>query len=239
MPYVSRYILPIFPLLFIFAGVAIDFISTHISKKLPLIFGMVITLFIVVNGDTFTIKPRAFYSVNRDMREVAIIDYDSIFEIIQSKGNLEAGKTAVIDTWPDRVKWYLGENKEYLYTYRWINSPGTVNGLSMSTPFEVNELGEKIITSTGVPPFKLIGELSDLEMAMSKYEYGFIWIDDTSLPQDIQVYVKENFHKELYLESYPPELLENPYSIWPGTLYSWGFETPNPSHSKPTQDILE
>ena len=41
-------------------------------------------------------------------------------------------------------------------------------------------------------------------------------------------YAKENFKEELYLESYPPELLENPYSIWPGTLYSWGFKTENP-----------
>ena len=41
---------------------------------------------------------------------------------------------------------------------------------------------------------------------------------------DVIKYAKENFKKELYLESYPPELLENPYSIWPATLYSWGFE---------------
>jgi len=168
------------------------------------------------------------------MREIAIIDYDVIYGIIKSKGELEAGKTAVIDTWPDRLKWNLGENKDNFYTFRWIDSPGTTNGLSMSTHYEVNNFDEKIITSTGIPPFKLIGELSDLEKAMNKYEYGFIWIDGSSLPLDVQNYAKTNFHKELYLESYLPELLENPYSIWPGTLYSWGFDTPNSYHSKPS-----
>ena len=99
------------------------------------------------------------------------------------------------------------------------------------TNYLINNLGEKYIPNAGHQQIRYIGEISDLQLAMSKYPKGFIWIDDTSLPADVINYAQENFKEELYLESYPPELLENPYSIWPGTLYSWGFETENPFYS--------
>lgn len=222
-PYVSRYLLPIFPLFIIFSGVGISKIAEAISAKHAFLFGLIITLFIIINGDKFILKPRSFYSINRDMREVAVINYDLIYELIRNKGNLDLGQTAVIDTWPDRIKWYLGDNQEYFYAFRWLKSEGLVNGLSKSTPFELNEFNEKYIPKTGNPPIKLIGELSDLEKAISKYPHGFIWIDDSTLPKDVQDYVKLNFKKELEIDSYGPELLENPYSKWPGVLYSWGF----------------
>ena len=133
----------------------------------------------------------------------------------------------------------MGDNKDFYYVFRWGNQPGTVNGLPTTTNYLVNDSGEKYLHTSGVPPVKLITELSDLKKAMTKYQYGFIWIDDTSLPKDVQNYAKANFHEELYLESYEPELLENPYSIWPGTLYSWGFETENPFYSQTTPDIIE
>lgn len=221
-PYVSRYLLPIFPLLIILAGVAISSIAENVSKERALIFSLIITFFIVVNGDKFTLLRKPFYSVNHDMREIALIDYDQVYEIIKTKGELIKGETAVIDTWPDRMKWYLGANQDFFYTFRWIDSPGLVNGLSKSTPYVLNEENEKIIPRSGVPPIKLIGELSDLQKAMSKYPKGFIWIDDASLPADVINYATENFKEELYLDHYP--LDDNPYSIWPGTLYSWGFE---------------
>ncbi|MBT3249271.1 MAG: hypothetical protein HN846_00370 [Candidatus Pacebacteria bacterium] len=224
-PYVSRYLLPIFPLLVILSGMSLSEIAALISKKYQSMVVLLLVLFIVINGDKFTIKSKAFYSVNHDMREIALIDYDQVYKIIQGKGELGNGKTAVVDTWPDRIKWYLGENQDYFYTFRWLDEPGTVNGLEKKTPFELNKEGEKYIPKTGKPPLKLIGELSDLELAMAKYQQGFIWIDDSSLPADVIFYVKENFYKELYLDHYP--LDDNPYSIWPGTLYSWGFEVNN------------
>jgi hypothetical protein len=221
-PYVSRYLLPIFPLFFILAGLSISELATHISKKHSLIFALIITLFIIVNGDKFVLKPKTYYSVNHDMREIALIDYDQVYNLIKNKGELEKGQTAVIDTWPDRTKWYLGKNHEYLYAFRWINSPGLVNGIAKKTNYKVNKDGEKYIASTGKIPFKLIGELSDLKKAMTKYHQGFIFIDDASLPEDVIEYAQSNFKKELYLDHYP--LDDNPYSIWPATLYSWGFE---------------
>lgn len=227
-PYVSRYLLPIYPLLLILAAVAITNISLSLNAIWYRQIAFVIAIVFVLNGNTFVFRPKAYYSVNKNMREIAVVDYDLVYEIILNKGELSEGKTAVIDTWPDRVKWYLGKNQDYFYTFRWIDCPGLVNGITKTTPYELNISGEKIIVSTGEPPFKLIGTLDDLVLAMKKYQKGFIWIDDTSLPEDVQNYVKQNFYEELMLEGYGPELLENPYSVWPGTLYSWGFETANP-----------
>ncbi|MCL4208683.1 glycosyltransferase family 39 protein [Patescibacteria group bacterium] len=225
-PYVSRYLLPIFPLLIILAGFAISKISESISSKQSLYVGLAIVFFIIINGNKFVLKPKVFYSVNHDMREIALIDYHQVYDLIKQKGKIDEGKTAVIDTWPDRLKWYLGENQDYFYAFRWLKSEGLVNGLPKSTNFELNSNSEKIIPRTGDPAIKIIGELNDLQMAMKKYQYGFIWIDDSSLPEEVVTYVQNNFKKELYLDHY--SLDDNPYSIWPGTLYSWGFDSINP-----------
>lgn len=225
-PYVSRYLLAIFPLLYIAAGTTISQVAKLISKPQAAVWSLLISFFIIANGDTFVIKPKAFYSVNHDMREIALIDYNQVYAIIKNKADLEHGTTAIIDTWPDRMKWYLGENSGHFYTFRWLNSPGLVNGLSKSTDYVVNENQEKYIPLSGVKPIKFVGELSDLTEAMRKHPTGFIWIDDASLPEDVITYVTKNMHLELYLDHY--SLDDNPYSIWPGYLYSWGFETPNP-----------
>ena len=220
-PYVSRYLLPIFPILIILSGIAVNGISMIISNKRPLIYSLVVLIFILINGDKFVLKPKTFYSVNHDMREIALINYDDVYKLIKNKGSLDDRQTAVIDTWPDRMKWYLGHNQDNWYVFRWTNSPGLINGLAKFTPYEVNVYKEKFIPKTGSPPIKLIGDLSDLELVMSKYPRGFIWIDDSSLPQEVISYAEMNFKKELFLDRY--SLDDNPYSIWPATLYSWGF----------------
>jgi uncharacterized membrane protein len=220
-PYVTRYLLPIFPLLLLLAGVAIAQISTAMTRKYALLIGICITVGIIANGDTFTLKPKSFYSVNNDMREIALLDYDAVYQIIKTKGDLDAGNTAVIDTWTDRSRWYLGHHKDYYYNFRWANEDGLINGLEKRIDYVLNSENEKKILNSGNPPVTLISELSDLKKAMEKYPKGFIWIDDTSLPKDVIEYVQTNFTKELYLDHFP--LDSNPYSIWPGTLYSWGF----------------
>lgn len=222
-PYVSRYLLPIFPLLILCAGIAIFEISNSINPKKALLIGLLLTIGIVLNGDTFTLKPKQFYSVNNDMREIALIDYDQVYQVIKTKGEFDAGNTAVIDTWTDRTRWYLGTNKEYYYNFRWANETGLVNGLPKNTPYKMDDNKEKLVLNSGNPPVKLIAELSDLESAMKKYPKGFIWIDDASLPKDVIEYAENNLTKELYLDHFP--LDSNPYSIWPGTLYSWGIES--------------
>jgi len=232
-PYVSRYVLPIFPLLILLSSFGISEIGEMISKKRRVLCSVVLASFIILNGDTFSFKPRQYFSVNRDMREIALVDYDQVYGLVISKGELEAGQTAVIDPWPDRLKWYLGPTQEYFYSFRWLQAEGLVNGLTKETVYEVNIKGEKYIPKTGDPAIKLVGELPDLLKVLTAYPRGFIWIDDSSLPADVIQYSQNNFKKELYLEHY--SLDDNPYSIWPASLYSWGFDTPNPYYQSATR----
>jgi hypothetical protein len=226
-PYDSRYLLTIFPLLLIFMAYflvsCVDALITQ-HKSLPTKYQHLITSFgpivlmlaIIANGHKFSLKPQTFYSVNNDFREIALIDYNQVYALIKEKGDLEAGKTAVIDTWADRAHWYLGDSYPAAYTFRWIDDPGVMK----QTPYVINQSGEKMLPNRDQAYF--IGELSDLQKAQAKYPKGFIWIDDSTLPSDVTQYVEKNFKKELYLGHYA--LDENPYSIWPGTLYSWGVE---------------
>lgn len=194
-------------------------------------------MFIVINGDTFVLKPKAYYSVNHDMREIALIDYHKVYAIINTKRATEKNPVAIVDTWPDRSKWYLGDNIGNYYIFRWSNEEGTVNGLTKNTIFKVNTQNEKYLELSGTPPIKVVVELSDLHRAMSKYSKGFIWIDDASMPADVIQYVERNFFAELYLDHYP--LDDNPYSIWPGALYSWGFVTENPFYLTDDKNFVE
>lgn len=233
-PYVSRYLLVIFPILLIGVAVSLEQIGLLISKKYKFI-GLILTLFIILNGDKFVIKPKAYYSVNHDLREIANIDYNQVYQIVLSKVKEYPNQVAVIDPWVPRSSWYLKTDCSNCYWFRWIKEEGVVNGMVKQTNFLVNEKHEKYMARSGNPPIRFIGELSDLKLAMSKYKYGLIWIDDASLPAAIIKFARENFHEEIYLDHYP--LDTNPFSIWPGTLYSWGFETPNPFYPTSQTEI--
>jgi len=223
-PYVSRYLLPLFPFLLLGVAYSLTYFTNalfktqqkwkvpqQLQKALPLI----LALLIIANGDKFTLKPKSYYSVNHDFREIAVIDYDQVYDLIKTKGELDKGQTAVVDTWGDRLVWYLGTEFEGSYFFRWIDG----QGLMKQTSFSFNTQGEKVLGNRNQAKF--MGELADLQLAMKKYPKGFIWIDDSSLPKEVLDFAEANFHKELVLDHYT--LDDNPYSIWPGTLYSWGI----------------
>ena len=236
-PYVSRYLLPIFPILLLFAGVALAEFAKLISRQHHSLVLVGLVLFMIANGDTFSMQKRQFYSVNRDMREIALLDYHSVYAIVRERF-IDGDTTALIDTWPDRMRWYMGhENTTHnKYVFRWDNLPGKSNGLTRSTPYtEVAE--EKILPLTGDPALKLITSQSDLERIMSIFPTGFLFIDDSSLSAEVIAYAEENLYRELYLDHYPFD--ENPYSIWPATLYSWGFESENPFYSHSPANNIE
>lgn len=230
-PYTIRYILPIFPLIFILTGYTITYLSDLFVEKnftnfrlykFYRLFPILLILFIIVNGHKFVTKPKVYYSINHDFREIANIDYDQVYGHIKKKGRLEEGKTAVIDTWWDRLYWYLGQNYEGSYGFRSINDAGFTNGLTRSIAIEMDIQGNKILKKTKSNNLIIIAELSDLKRAMQKYPRGFIFIDDSTYPHDVIEYAEKNLKKELYLDHFP--LDDNPYSIWPATLYSWGVE---------------
>lgn len=231
-PYVSRYLLPIFPYLIIGMSYTIVKLAEEISvqiksftprkfRKLANSFyiSLIIVLILLANGYKFVNKPKQFYSVNHDFREIALIDYNQIYNLMKEKGKLSEGKTAVIETWDARLYWYLGKNYPARYVFRWQNEKGTVNGLEKQSDFAYNKAGEKVVTIDTAEGF--ISEVADLKKVLQKYPRGFLLIDDASLPEEVRYYAEKNFKKELYLDHYP--LDDNPYSIWPVTLYSWGI----------------
>ena len=219
--YLSKYLLPVFPYLLMGTGYFISYVSDKVlenrSRTIRFFVPVLITLFIVVNGYKFVIKPKSYYSINHDFREIANIDYDQVYKIIKEKGELDKKQTAMVETWPDRAYWYLGNNYPAVYYFRWENEKGKENGHEKKTSFYLNNEGEKEI----VKNLRFIGNVSDLKKVMIKYPKGFIFIDDSTLPKDVIEYTQMNFKKELYLDHYP--LDDNPYSIWPATLYSWGI----------------
>lgn len=222
-PYVSRYLLVLWPIILLLMGYCISNISSYVTKNTPLnsaIMGLFLVGFIVINGDKFVFKPKPFYSVNHDFREIALIDYHQIYDLIKDTGDLDKGQTAIIDTWHDRIYWYVGRNYKASYLFRWQDETETTNGLLHKTVIKFNTSGEKVLPKQG--KLRFIGTLDDLKVAISRYPKGFIIIDDSSLPQDVITYVLVNFKKRLHLDHY--QLDDNPYSIWPTTLYSWGFE---------------
>lgn len=227
-PYVTRYLASIFPLLLIFMAYALSqTVDLFIEKYKPNTLSTVRTIivlgligFIIGNGHKFVLKPKQFYSVNHDFREVALIDYHQVYGTIKEKGKLSENKTAIIDTWPDRMYWYVGTTFPHGYVFNWEDKAATTNGLSTHTTFYVNKNGEKQIPQRDHLLF--VSNVNDLKKVMQKYPRGFIYIDDSTMPADVIEYAEKNLKKELYLDHYP--LDDNPYSIWPATLYSWGIE---------------
>ena len=231
--YMSKYILPIFQFLLLFAGLGIAFISRNLAanffknkKRGTIILSLILTGFIILNGNKFVTRPKAFYSIDHDVRDIALVDYDQVYGLIKRKSGDNLDEVAVADPWTDRTRWYLGPNFQNIFLFRWSNG-----GFRKTTQFYVDKKGQKILPGTSMP---LIAELADLKKAMTQYPKGFIWIDDTSLPADVINYVKANFKEELHLDHYRYD--DNPYSIWPGTLYSWGFETNNPFY-QPSHEV--
>jgi hypothetical protein len=101
--------------------------------------------------------------------------------------------------------------------FRWENEEGFANGHIKKTKFYIENDMKRISPRIG-----FVGTVQDLEKIIAKNSVGFLFIDDASLPQDVIHYAEKNLKKELYLDHYP--LDDNPYSIWPATLYSWGVQ---------------
>lgn len=214
--YMTKYLLPVFPLLFILAAY---FISETFKKQRFVPIAAV--LFIILNGDKFVVKPKMHYSLNNDFREIAVIDYNRVYGIIQKKGDLAQGKTAIIDTWTDRARWYVGNEYGPIYLFRWEDESGRVTGHVKNTPHTVKPDGTKWATHEQLA---FIGTVKDLQLAMKKYPKGFIFIDDSTLPKEVIDYVKNNLKDEVAVDRLDKEIAVNPLSVWPSTLYSWGVK---------------
>lgn len=213
-PLATRYVLPIFPFILILVGNSLNHIPNLFFKNqkhiLTAFVSLLLTFFIIVNGDKFVNRPKEYYSVNHDFREIALVDYKKVYDLIKNKGDLNDKKTAIIETWTARIYWYINPDYQPTYIFKWKGN----------LPYIIDQNGEKFVPNNN--NLKLIEDIADLKKVITKYPKGFIFIDDTSLPQDVVSYAQKYFKKELYLDHYP--LDDNPYSIWPATLYSWGID---------------
>lgn len=232
--HMSKYLLPLFPYLLIGSGVFISEIGNVIASRIgdikitskiqmrQSVLGICIAaglaLFIVGSGHKFVSKPKQYYSINHDFREIANIDYHAIYALMKDGIAKNGGENvAVIETWPGRAYWYLGLEYKPLYVFRWQNEEGLANGHPKKTPFKVRADGEKYFTDA----VGFVAEVSDMQRLMKKYPKGFIFIDDDTLPREVIDFAENNLKKEIFLDHYP--LDDNPYSLWPATLYSWGL----------------
>lgn len=231
-PFTIRYLMPVFPVVLVGVTLSLQLVTKqllqmHFFKKYtksPWFFpvGVVLsTVVLIANGYVFVPKPKPYYSVNHFMREVALVEYDRVYEIILSKSEQVEAPVAVLETWKARAQWYLGQEYPDVFFFRWLDDPsGLTNGLTRSTP--VLEENTTLPTVQGAGDTKLVSSLADLEMVLNQYHYGFLWVDDSTLPRDVIEYAEEHFLVELELEKHP--LDDNPVSSWPGKLYSWGFD---------------
>lgn len=211
----TRYLLLFFPWVFFLTGsVMLDAFGSLFSSLAPIrnIILTAVVAFLILNGDVFVTKPKPYYSVNHDFREIALIDYHQIYARIREKGMLEEGRTAVIDTWPDRLSWYLGKGFAHGFVFRWLDA----GPMKRTAVFPDGGYDREV--SSGL---RFIGNLETFQRVQAEYPQGFIFIDDSTLPRDVVDYVEQNLRRELYVDHY--FLDDNPYSLWPANLYSWGF----------------
>jgi hypothetical protein len=220
--YNTKYLLPVYPYFFIGMALALRLLVHMFTRNKAWITFMTILLavLIIANGDTFAARPKKYYNLNHIFREVSNIDYSTVYAPIKEAVATKPHEVVVVETWLSRPYWYLGIDFPNVALFRWQNEDGITNGHLKKTDIIVRSDGSKVLSKH--PEIMFVGEESDLRRLVEKYPRGFIFIDDTSLPADVISYAEKNLKKEVYLDRYPQD--DNPYSIWPATLYSWGDE---------------
>jgi hypothetical protein len=231
--FASKYLLPIFPFLILLSSLVIVEIAKlvarlfKVEKKnqnlLIFLISFCLTLFIIINGDQFSLKKKIFYSVNYNFREFALIDYDEVYSLIKNKIDQTSDEVAMIDTWTNRSRWYLGLDYFPLNIFKSIDR----NNPHRNPYYQLNKEGEKTIIRKknykidDERNYILVSDLNDFKKVMSKYNKGFLLVDDDVMSREVITYAQNNLKLELFTDHF--ELDENPYSKWPLYLYSWGF----------------
>lgn len=210
----TRYIFAVFPLFFFgYMLYFLDFVSeilvknnNYLRKSLILI----LSIFIVLNGYKFSFRPKMFYSPNADMREIPLVDYNLAYDRIKTAIRETDGEIVVIDTWGERIAWYLG--RDYIKSYLIRNiTEGNYDVIQ----------GEKI---DKMFHFGIVKEKSDLINVLSKNKKGFVFIDGHEIPYisiEALSYIQKNLKLEMKFDRF--SLDPDPYDTWPAWLYSWGM----------------
>jgi 4-amino-4-deoxy-L-arabinose transferase-like glycosyltransferase len=203
----SRYLYPVFPFYIILSAEGLIIIAEAVGQSLPhpTIFVkkwlyLFLAIFIVANGYKFTLKPKAFYSLNTDMQEIPEVDFKGMYSrILEMTKN--RGEWVLVNTWADHATWYLGENRpDY-----WLRDPRVMYG-------EDSDL---------LSGAKLIGSFQELEEIIKTKKKGLIILEswEPFVPEGVREYIKQNLKKEFEVDRIYP--LQPRY--WPVEVYSWGI----------------
>ncbi len=157
--------------------------------------------FILFNGNKFTLKPKLFYSLNFDMKEIPEIDYKGIYQVVKEKtADINKKDLAIVEIDADAPAWYLGEG---------------INGFVPR--FDARG---SIDISRG---YGQIRSLDEFKKVQKEHRFGFINLIEHNFrfyPEGLVDYVRSNLKlekKEQYA-SFSPD-----WNHWPVELYSWGF----------------
>lgn len=217
----TKYFLPIWPYYLMLVSVGLVQLGVWLSNwlvnyRIKVSYywwvGVFLAFIFLMSGKKFILYPRDEYLPRRDLSDIPLFDYEAIYQIIKQKGKLEAGQTAIVETWSDRARWYLGIDYPAIYGLGYGETEATTDvGLSNYT---LNEKGEKI--APNYFQMRYIITIDDLILAMNQYPCGFLWLDDYRHNRELIDYIEANLTEEAHQE--------NEKTIWPGTLYSWGVD---------------
>ena len=197
----EKYVFPIFPLVFIISSFSLKEMSAVLFKSRKNILFFVLVGLILVNGNKFSLKPKAFYSLNFDMREIPEIDYKGIYQVVKEKTtNINKQDLAIIEIDADAPAWYLGEG---------------INGfIPRKDSLSAIDVGRGYNRFVSLDEFKKI---------QKEHRYGFVNLIEHNFrfyPEGLVEYVRSNLKLEKK-QQYAP--FSPDWNYWPVELYSWGF----------------
>ena len=198
-----RYCLPAFPLIYILFSAGIEGLSAYYTnytknKKLYVPFFLLLAgifLYFPIQRDKILAAPRFYYTINGDMRENPIVDYQKAFERISV---MIEGKDSLIlmDAWNDRIPWYL-PGRKYIFLVK----------------------NEKKIDPTFNEP--MIGTIEGFEKEKKKYKNGLVIVEnwESLTPPDLQKHIRDTLRHDFDVQNLP----YNEADKWGISIYSWGL----------------
>lgn len=214
-PQFVRYVYPIFPFILILASYFLVWVSENMivfkNKNRQIVFLAFIVLFVLINGNKFSMMPKEIYSLNMDMAEVPEPDFKNTYQYILDKTQNNLKRTIVIDNRTDAAEWYLGEGKPDYYLVgpkelepSWNLARGVVRD-PVSGALYLNNLAELK---------KIIGDNASGFIVLEERALEYVAVD-----KNMTDFLKNTLKKEKRIE----HLENNNLSIWPIEVYSWGF----------------
>lgn len=196
-----RYIVPLFAILFVFAGIFWGSVITQFFKEKSLVLCLLFMMILYAGGYKIARKPSVYYNPNQDLiGDVQNADYKETFAQLKNKySNVQ--DLAIFNDVIDAQRWYLPEKPDAdAYFMRDVTTP------------RKHVFNQKPI----------YGTLEEFLIVQNQYPKGILIVEDwhSFLPEDIKEYAKKNMKSEIRVEGLPQANGDN----WPLEVYSWGMD---------------